>query len=142
MRHPTRSLIIGAIVIVAALGFVVYQGLASNLVYYITPSELLAKQNVSGQSFRVGGQVTPGSVHWNVKTARLTFVMRDPKASIPVVSHGSPPQLFRAGAGVVVEGTYSHGTFLASTLMIHHDNRYVAPKPGSTPAPDSFEANP
>src|SRR5438094_92826 len=105
MRHPTRSLIIGALVIIAALGFVVYQGLASNLVYYITPSELMAKTDVSGQSFRVGGQVKPGSVQWNVKTDRLTFVLRDPKTAIPVVSHGQPPQLFRAGAGVVVEGT-------------------------------------
>ena len=142
MRHPTRSLIIGAVVSVAALGFVVYQGLASNLVYYITPSELLAKGDTAGQSFRVGGQVKPGSIHWNVRTAQLSFIIRDPKTAIPVISHGSPPQMFRAGAGVVVEGTYARGTFLATTLMIHHDNRYVAPKPGSTPAPDSFQASP
>jgi cytochrome c-type biogenesis protein CcmE len=142
MRHTTRSLIIGAVVIVAALGFVVYQGLASNLVYYITPSELLAQGPTAGQSFRVGGQVKPGSIHWNVKTASLRFIIRDPKTAIPVVTHGEPPQLFRAGAGVVVEGTFAHGLFSATTLMIHHDNRYVAPKPGSTPAPDTFEAKP
>jgi cytochrome c-type biogenesis protein CcmE len=141
MRHPTRSLIIGALVIVAALGFVIYQGLASNLVYYITPSELLAKKDINRQSFRLGGQVKPGSVHWNVQTAKLTFIIRDPKASIAVISHGQPPQLFRQGAGVVVEGTYSHGSFLATALMIKHGANYVAPKPGSTPNPNTFEGN-
>jgi cytochrome c-type biogenesis protein CcmE len=141
MRHATRSLIIGIAVIIGALGFVIYQGLANNLEYYITPSELLARSNIAGQSFRVGGQVKPGSIHWNVQTAHLSFVLRDPKSAISVTSVGTPPQLFRASAGVVVEGTYHGGIFTATQLMMHHDNRYVAPKPGSTPNPDSFEGN-
>jgi cytochrome c-type biogenesis protein CcmE len=141
MRYTTRKLILGVLVIVAALGFVIYQGLASNLEYYITPTQLMAKSDIGGQSFRVGGQVRPGSVVWNVKTATLTFVLQDPRTRLAVISHGTPPQLFRPGAGVVVEGTYDAGRFMATQLMIHHDNRYVAPKPGSTPNPDTFVGN-
>jgi cytochrome c-type biogenesis protein CcmE len=139
MRRATRSLIAGVLVIVAALGFVIYQGLANNLEYYITPTELMAKTNIAGQSFRVGGQVKSGSVRWNVRTATLTFVLKDPKTAVAVVSHGEPPQLFKPGAGVVVEGTYRAGQFLATQLMMHHDSTYVAPRAGATPNPDSFE---
>lgn len=140
MRHPTRSLILGSIVILATLGFVVYQGLANNLVYYITPSELLTKQHPAGVSFLLGGQVKPGSVRWNAQTRLLTFVIRDPKAALRVVSRGVPPALFRPGAGVVVEGTYGgRGVFQATSLMIKHGNSYRAPKPGETPDPASFE---
>ena len=90
MRRPARSLALGGLLIAAALGFILYQGLASNLVYYITPSELLAKgPSANGQSFRLGGQVKPGSVHWNPTTEVLAFVLQDPKSSVKVTSRGS-----------------------------------------------------
>src|SRR5436305_3283942 len=139
MRHPTRSLIIGGFVILAALGFLVYEGISNNLVYYLTPSELLAKSNIEGQSFRLGGQVRMGSVHWNAGSQLLSFIIQDPKASLEVVSHGVPPALFRGGRGVVVEGTYAHHLFDATTLMIKHSNSYRAPAKGKTPNPSSFE---
>ena len=138
MRHPTRSLVIGSALIVACIGVLIYQGLSSSIVYYITPSELLAKSNITGQSFRLGGQVRPGSVTLNVKTRFLQFVLQDPKSSVRVVSHDLPPQMFRAGIGVVVEGTYTGTEFSATNLMVKHSNGYRAPKPGQTPVPDSY----
>lgn len=138
MRSPVRSLAVGAALIVAALGFLVYQGISNNLVYYVTPSELLAKGlGADGQSLRLGGLVRPGSRHWNSTTQTLRFVLQDPKAYVPVLSHGLPPQMFREGIGVVVEGTYSHGLFQATDLMIKHCATYRAPKPGQVPPPDT-----
>jgi cytochrome c-type biogenesis protein CcmE len=138
MRHPTRSLIIGSALILGVIGVLIYQGLSNNLVYYITPSELLAKQDPVGQSFRLGGQVRPGSVTLNEKTHYLRFVLQDPKASVAVVSHDLPPEMFRAGIGVVVEGTYTGRMFSATNLMVKHSNSYRAPKPGQTPVPDTY----
>lgn len=138
MRSRIRSLALGIVVIVATLGFLVYQGLANNLVYYVTPSELLAKGlGADGHSLRLGGLVQPGSRHWNAATQTLTFVLQDPKASVPVVSHGLPPQMFREDIGVVVEGTYRHGLFRATDLMIKHCSTYRAPKPGQVPPSDN-----
>jgi cytochrome c-type biogenesis protein CcmE len=138
MRHPTRALAIGSAVILAVLGILIYQGLSNNLVYYITPSELLAKKDVAGQSLRLGGQVRPGSVQLNERTRFLRFVLQDPRASVEVVSHNLPPEMFRPGIGVVVEGTYTGSRFDATNLMIKHSNAYRAPKPGQTPAPDNY----
>jgi cytochrome c-type biogenesis protein CcmE len=138
MRRPVRSLAIGVSLIAGVLGFLVYQGLSNNLVYYVTPSELLAKgSKADGQSLRLGGQVRPGSRHWNSTTQTLSFVLQDPEASVPIISHGLPPQMFREGVGVVVEGTYSHGLFRATNLMIKHCATYRAPKPGQVPPPDN-----
>jgi cytochrome c-type biogenesis protein CcmE len=138
MRRPTRALIVGVTVIIAALGFLLYQGLANNLVYYVTPSELLAKGAAAdGQSLRIGGQVRPGTRQWSSSTGTLRFVLQDPKATIRVISHGLPPPLFREGAGVVVEGTYAHGLFTATDLMVKHCATYRAPRPGHAPPPDN-----
>jgi len=137
MRRSARPLIAGAALIAAVLGFLVYQGISTNLVYYITPSQLLAKGVAAqGQDFRLGGQVRPGSTHWNPKTQLLTFVLQDPKGHVDVVSHGLPPEMFRAGIGVVVEGIDQGGVFKATTLMVKHCGTYRAPAPGKVPPPD------
>lgn len=135
--------------ILAVISFLIYQGISHNLVYYITPSELLSKGKAAyGQSFRLGGQVKPGSIHWNGNTQILRFVLQDadPKKSVVVVSKGIPPDTFRAGAGAVVEGTYTalpqsrDPYFSATNLMVKHDETYQAPKPGDTPVPDNFQS--
>jgi cytochrome c-type biogenesis protein CcmE len=139
MRRPARSLALGGAIILAALSFLIYQGISNNLVYYITPSELLAKGAAAqGQSFRLGGQVRPHSVTWNPITQVVHFVLQDPKGAVSVTSHGQPPELFREGIGCVVEGTYRQGVFQATTLMVKHSGDYQAPKPGDTPVPDNF----
>lgn len=143
MRRPARSLVLGGTLIAAVLAFLIYQGISNNLVYYITPSELLAKgAHAEGQSFRLGGQVRPGSIHWYARTAVLRFVLQDPTGSVPVISHGQPPRLFSPTIGCVVEGTYMNRVFNATNLMIKHSSTYVAPKPGQTPLPDNYVNKP
>ena len=42
-----------------------------------------------------------------------------------------PPQMFREGIGVVVEGTFDKTqVFSSNRLMVNHSNEYRAPKPG------------
>jgi cytochrome c-type biogenesis protein CcmE len=139
MRRSTRPLIAGAALIAAVLGFLIYQGISNNLVYYITPSELLAKGAAAqGQAFRLGGQVRPGSIVWRAKTQYLRFVLQDARARVTVISHGVPPRLFSDKMGCVVEGTFTGHIFDATNLMIKHSSTYVAPKPGDTPVPDKY----
>jgi cytochrome c-type biogenesis protein CcmE len=142
MRRPARVLILGGILIAGVLGFVIYQGISNNLVYYITPSELLAKGAAAhGQSFRVGGQIRPGSVRWNPKTEVAQFILQDTSgAHVSVVSHGVPPEMFfTKGIGCVVEGTFGTHVFDATNLMIKHSADYRAPTAkGQAPSSDGY----
>jgi cytochrome c-type biogenesis protein CcmE len=142
MRRPARLLILGGLLIAGVLAFVIYQGISNNLVYYITPSELLAKgPSAIGQSFRLGGQVKPGSVHWDPKGEVARFILQDTTgAHIDVVSHGTPPEMFFVrGIGCVVEGTFGHDIFDATTLMIKHSSDYRAPtQKGQAPSSDGY----
>ena len=137
MRRSSRPIAAGALLIAAVLGFLVYQGISNNVVYYPYPSELLAKGPAAdGHSFRLGGLVAPGSRRWNPANQTLRFVLEDPKARLEVISHGLPPEMFREGIGVVVEGTFAGRVFNATNLMIKHCSTYRAPKPGQVPPPD------
>ena len=135
MSGRRRASILGAAVLVATFAWLLYGGLDKNVVFFLTPNELLAK-GVSAVDIpiRLGGQVKPGSVTWDEKTLDLRFSVTDGAGEVPVQSHGAPPQMFRDGMGVVVEGRFGRdGIFQSSSLMVKHSNEYRAPKAGETP---------
>ena len=130
----SRLLLFGAL-LVAAIGFAVIagSGISRNLVYYWTPSDLLhAGDKAYGATIRLGGQVAPRSVHMT-QGSDLEFDVTDRRNIVHVKSSGSPPQMFREGIGVVVEGTMVRGGYFQSDrLMVSHNNEYRAPKEGET----------
>jgi cytochrome c-type biogenesis protein CcmE len=68
---------------------------------------------------------------WDASTLDLRFTVTDGTKDIPVHSTGAPPQMFRDGMGVIVEGRFGQaGVFQATNLMVKHSNEYRAPKPG------------
>jgi len=129
-----RKLLAGAVVIVAALGAMIYTGLTQSVVYFVTPSELQAAP-VAGKAYRLGGIVSPGSLRWDPQTLALSFALTDGKATIPVRHTGTPPDLFGEGRGAVVEGRWTpEGYFRATLIMAKHSEEYRAPEPGETAA--------
>lgn len=123
-------------VLVIAFGWLIYGGLDSNVVYFLTPKELLAK-GAEGydKPMRLGGQVKPGSVVWDEQKLDLRFAVTDGTGEIVVHSKGAPPQMFKDGQGVVVEGRYGHdGVFKSTSVMVKHSNEYKAPAKGERPS--------
>ncbi|MDQ8154385.1 MAG: cytochrome c maturation protein CcmE [Gemmatimonadota bacterium] len=123
-------------ILVVAFGWLIYGGLDSNVVYFLQPKELLAK-GAEGydKPVRLGGQVKPGSVVWDDKALDLRFTVTDGTGEVAVHSKGAPPQMFKDGQGVVVEGRYGRdGVFKSTSLMVKHSNEYKAPTEGERPA--------
>jgi cytochrome c-type biogenesis protein CcmE len=122
----------GAGVILAVFAWLLFGGLNKNVVFFLTPQELLAKGTDGvGVPVRLGGQVKPGSVKWDAQAIDLRFTVTDGAREMQVHSTGAPPQMFRDGMGVVVEGRVgTGGVFEATGLMVKHSNEYRAPKPG------------
>ena len=128
----------GALVILAVFGYFAFGGLGGNLVYFLTPSELLAEgAGAYGASVRLGGMVEPGSVRWDPEVRELRFRLFDDAGTIEVESVGVPPQMFleaadrQAPIGAIVEGTLTRqGVFEAANLMIKHSEEYRAPEHG------------
>lgn len=144
-RSPTRWATPGAFsrvfavsaftALLGAFGYLMYGGIGDNLVYFLSPKELLAKgSSAHDVPVRLGGQVVPGSVQWNPDRLELLFRVTDGAEQVSVRSKGAPPQMFRDGMGVIVEGRYRRGgEFESHNLMVKHSNEYRAPKPGEQP---------
>jgi cytochrome c-type biogenesis protein CcmE len=131
------ALAVAVVIIVGAFGFLLYGNIDSNVVFFLTPEELLQRGNAAYDvPVRLGGQVQPGSINWNAETLDLRFVVADTGGSqvITVRSSGAPPQMFRDGMGVVVEGRYRRdGIFESTNLMVKHSNEYRKPEHGERP---------
>jgi len=130
-----RLRVVVIVVLVAgSLAWVGTNALSGNLVYYVTPSELLQQPPDPGERLRLGGQVVPGSVH-DVGDG-VDFVVTDGTSRMTVAHSGGTPALFRNGIGVVLEGSYgTDGAFHSDTMLIKHSEQYEPPAPGQTPSP-------
>ncbi|MBE2253691.1 MAG: cytochrome c maturation protein CcmE [Myxococcus sp.] len=136
-----RLIAIGAIIVAgAALAWIAFGNIGENLVYYWKPSEMLAQGSKAyGATVRLGGVVVPGSVQWSAEHTSLTFEVADThlptSAKVKVASEVTPPQMFREGIGVVVEGAFAADqVFKTSRLMVNHSNEYRAPDDGGMPS--------
>jgi len=135
-----KRLAAGAAVLAAsaALIYMAFGGIEQNLVYYWDAKELLAKADTArGATIRLGGMVQKGSVEWNPTTLQLKFkvgMQSEPGGpTILVDSTGAPPQMFREGQGVVVEGRYDGQVFHSDRVLVKHSNEYHPPRPGEGP---------
>jgi len=100
----------------------------SNLVFFFSPTDLLASPQPPGHSFRLGGLVEPGSVD-KAGGETVRFRITDKKNTLLVVYRGVLPDLFREGQGVVVEGSLAaDGSFTASSVLAKHDEKYMPPE--------------
>ncbi|MCB9777052.1 MAG: cytochrome c maturation protein CcmE [Alphaproteobacteria bacterium] len=136
-----RVFLVAALLVAAvALGVISMGGIGENLVYFWTPAQV--HENASkavGATIRMGGVVQADSVDWQPDTQALTFTVGesavDTATPITVHAQSAPPQMFREGIGVVVEGTMTDaGTFRADKVMVKHSNEYRAPTDGMAPA--------
>ncbi len=136
-----RLILVGAL-LVAGTGLAIasFGGIDDNLVYYWTPGEMLSKgEKAYGPTIRLGGIVQKGSIQWNDSKTSLTFNVaddsKDGAKTVLVKSDQIPPQMFREGIGVVVEGTFDRSqVFVARRLMVNHSNEYRPPKEGESAA--------
>ena len=127
-RAPRKWFALGALGVAAAAFLAITAGgIGKNLVYYWGPTELRqAGDKAVGATIRLGGLVK------NVRRgdgSTLEFDVIDrPGATVHVVTHSVPPQLFRENIGVVVEGTMTPaGHFESRRLMVSHSNEYRVP---------------
>jgi cytochrome c-type biogenesis protein CcmE len=138
LRH--RRFIIGGLIILAALSYIIYGGMQQAIVYFVTPSELKAKETASNDKFlRMGGMVVTGSLQKDLKNLTYRFDLADGNVSFPVFFRGVPPDLFTEGKGAVVEGRIGpDGVFQATTIMAKHAEEYSPHLDGKDGYPKSF----
>jgi cytochrome c-type biogenesis protein CcmE len=123
-----RRLWLAGVVVVAALGFLVFQGLGNATLYFRTADEAVAQRAELGdRRFRIEGDVVDGSVRQIGND--VSFILTKNDVQVPVQHKGDPPELFRPGIPVVLEGRFKDYHFSSDRILVKHSETYVAENP-------------
>jgi cytochrome c-type biogenesis protein CcmE len=113
----------------AAASALVLNAFQSNMVFFFSPTQVVAREAPQASSFRVGGLVQTGSVVRDAQGLGLRFVVTDTAHTVAVQYTGLLPDLFSEGKGVVAQGRLrADGVFVADQVLAKHDENYMPPE--------------
>lgn len=127
------------VVLVCAIGFLIYKTLSSAVTYFKTVDQAIAARSTLGTStFQLEGLVVPGSIHRPSPTTVDFVVAGSHGARIDVVDSATPPELFQANIPVVLVGHFASigNRFFSDQILVKHSNSYIAAHPSRVRAPN------
>lgn len=124
-RRRRRWLALAVIaVVLVVLGALVYKGLSDATTYFRNADEAVAERDDLGtRRFRLQGTVVGDPERTG---DRVTFAVAHNGVSVDVRHVGDPPELFRPGIPVVLEGRWAEGedVFDSDRILVKHDETY------------------
>jgi len=125
---------VGLAGVALVVSYLVWTGISDSMVYYLTPTELVAKVSEDPAFHSVGvkvsGKVVPGSYSQGEGELVHLFTVHDIEhddVTFPVVYQGVIPDTFTDDIEVVLEGQFGENrVFQAKTLLTKCGSRYEA----------------
>jgi cytochrome c-type biogenesis protein CcmE len=120
-----------AVLVLGLCGLTTAVGLAlsafnDNLVFFFSPSQVVAGKAPIAQSFRIGGLVAGHSLRRGADGLTAYFTITDTAHSVPVAYSGILPDLFKEGRGCVAQGRMgADRLFHAELVLAKHDENYM-----------------
>ena len=126
--------LVGGLVILLAVGYLIWTSFGSSAQYFLTIDELRQKgATIVGDDVRVSGVVIGDSIRYDAQTLKLEFSivdsLDDTSAPLQVIYYGPKPDLMQHEAQAIVEGNWQEdGIFYAhsqaDSLLLKCPTRY------------------
>ena len=128
-RHKRIALISGGLAVLGLVVSLVLNAFQSNLVFFFSPTQVIAGEAPKGKPFRIGGLVKDGSIKREPDGVTLRFIVTDTEKDMVVAYQGILPDLFMEGKGAVAQGKIGDdGVFVASEVLAKHDENDMPPE--------------
>ncbi len=120
------KVLLGAFIILGAIGFFAFNTLQGTQQYFLTLAELNAKGDVAlRQTVRVGGALAPNTTHIDTRAVTAQFTLTDGVHTLPVDYRGILPDTFEKSTQVIAEGKVgTDGVFHASLVLAKCPSKY------------------
>ncbi len=122
-RRRIQVIIMAVVALTLATGLIGY-GMRDGINFFRSPSAVAAEPPPPSEVFRIGGLVEEGSLIVG-QGAVVHFAVTDGLVSIPVSFAGILPDLVIENQGVVANGSYIDGVFVANEVLARHDETYM-----------------
>lgn len=125
MTHLKAKLAVAGLILVGAVAYLGYAGMQKGWVYTLGVEQYLANPEKQQQRVRLCGTV--GSEALTIQKSQFSarFFIRGQDKQIPVLYKGVVPDMFKAGAEVIIEGKQdAAGVFQADMLLTKCASKY------------------
>ncbi|HZW81860.1 MAG TPA: cytochrome c maturation protein CcmE [Candidatus Deferrimicrobium sp.] len=133
MKGKNLKITVGALIIVAAIAYLIISGMGSaQASYYLPVEQALSGKVEQGKFYRIEGKIDVATATFdgNKTPVELKFQIyneTDPSKKLNVIFNDVKPDNFKDATGAVVEGKFnSDGTFMASKLLLQCPSKYEA----------------
>ncbi len=114
--------------VAVGVGFAL-KALNQNIMFFFSPSDIVAGKAPANKDFRVGGVVVEGTVKRPGDGLTVQFDLTDNAQTVTVKYTGILPDLFREGQGIIANGQLDgNGDFVANEVLAKHDENYMPPE--------------
>ena len=132
LRSNRTRFIVVAVVVVLALGYMVYAAFPGNALYFLTVDEFVNKSEVhDGRLLRVSGKLVDGSFQREERSTTSNFRLHDKEfgpegAQLDAQYVGVLPDLFfNPHSEIILEGSYSpEAVFHADSILVKCPSKY------------------
>jgi cytochrome c-type biogenesis protein CcmE len=125
-RLKLIGLLVSGIVIATVFALKAFN---ENLMFFFSPSEVVAGKAPDKAAFRLGGMVVKGSVERPGDGLTVKFDLTDNAKTVTVEYTGILPDLFREEQGIVANGRLRpDNVFVAEEVLAKHDENYMPPE--------------
>lgn len=126
-KHKRLTFVGIALLLLGTAAALVLTAFEDSIVFFYSPTDLITKNPAPDRRLRLGGLVEDGSVG-QPDNGKILFRVTDTAMTVPVSYTGILPDLFREGQGVVAEGRFLNGVFVADEVLAKHDENYMPPE--------------
>ncbi|SHN67590.1 cytochrome c-type biogenesis protein CcmE [Duganella sacchari] len=127
-RQQRLILVVTTLIALALATWLILSAFRKNLVFFYTPTQVLAGEAPHNRSFRLGGMVEANSLTRAEDGITVSFIVTDMARGVPVHYRGILPDLFKEGKGVVAQGRLdADHRFVAEEVLAKHDENYMPP---------------
>jgi cytochrome c-type biogenesis protein CcmE len=122
------KILLGGVVVAAALVWLGFVGFQESKAYYITVDEYTSlKQSVDGKILKLAGEVVPGSIDRTKPQMEFVIGNQDKTIRVRYIGKDIIPDTFKDGTRALVEGKATpDGIFQASHIEAKCASKYEA----------------
>ena len=124
-RNPATYAVL--VVVLVAMSVIIYKGLSSASLYFYNADEAVAhKHDLGAKTFRLQGTVLGDTL--KPSGDGVDFAVAFNGVRVEAHHHGDPPELFKPGIPVVLEGHWatSGAYFESDRILVKHSATYQA----------------
>ncbi len=124
-----RKLLIGGVILLAAIGYLCYAGINAGRSYCLSVDTFLSDSEYHDKKILLYGTVGQEDLVINFEDLQVSFLLLGENRKLQVQYHGVIPDMFKADAEVVVRGRLGEDeTFKAEKLLTKCASKYEKKK--------------